>query len=91
MSVHLEIYTTDEQRNLQAFWRRVIYDVHHHTMGMKYLLHTKDRAKTWYFPSGGVEYGEHYDTMLEVYVVWVRSLEPTTYEHFGFSRLERTP
>lgn len=90
MSVHLEIYITDEQRNLQSFWRRALYDVHYHSTGMKYLLHTKDRSRTWYFPSGGVEHGEHYDTNLEVWVIWIRLTQPSDYEHFGFSRLERT-
>jgi len=90
MSVYLEIYITDEQRNLQSFWRRVEHEVHIYTPGVPILIHTKDRSKPWYFPSGGVESGAHFDTFYGVYVVWIRTIEPADYEHFGFTRMEKT-
>lgn len=90
MSVYLDIYITDAQKNMQTMWRRVIPDLHTPVPGIKYLLFSKDRAATWYFPDGGVERGEHYDTHLEVYVVWIRFTEPADFEHFGFVRMERT-
>jgi len=90
MSVYLDIYITDAQKVMQTMWRRVLHDLHTPPPGYKYLLFSKDRSQSWYFPDTGVERGEHYDTFLEVYVVWVRMIEPADFEHFGFTRMERT-
>lgn len=89
MSVHLEIYITDAAKRPQAIWRHTLYDVHQHSKGLPYMLYTKE-GQQWLFPSGGVESGEHYDTRLDTYVVWLRMEQPADFGHFGFTQMEKT-
>lgn len=87
MPVHLQIYVVDQQGAAQAVWRRTLYDFPYTPLGMRFLLRSTDRTAKWFFPDGGVASGEHYDTNLDAYVVWIQVNQPANFEVFGFAPL----
>lgn len=92
MMIHLEIYVVDQANVMQAVWRRTLFDVDTlPPVGAQYMLFTKD-AQKWLFPESSAVKGEHYDSRLEVWVVWMQmtQTEPVSFENFSFALMDRS-
>lgn len=93
MMIHLEIYVVDQASTMQAVWRRVLFDID--TLpppGSSYMLYSTNGQPKWLFPWDGAQSGAHYDTRLEVWVVWLRLVmqEQVSFEHYGFALMDKS-
>jgi hypothetical protein len=88
MSIHLEIYVVDQAGVLITFWRRTIEELRYPLVGAKYLLEMTKTRQKWFFPDGGAQHGEHFDTRLDTYVVWIQTPNNYDYEPWGFTSLD---
>ncbi len=87
MNVHLEVYIVNETGQRTNVWRRTLHQFEGVPTAMQFMLYNRERSQKWLFPSMGSSSGDHYDTHLEAYVIWIQMSQNVDLTDWGFNQL----